>query len=359
MTPMRNVFHKLKVFDKSFLTDDAVLLTFDITEELKNSFVFESGQYVTLKSEINNDEIRRSYSICTSPEENSLSVVVKAINGGVFSTFIKDRIEVGDYLDVGLPEGRFVYHIADSSAKNIFLVAAGSGITPIISIVKNILNNEPLTKITLLFANKQIEDTIFRDQLSSLESQFKDTLKVIYIFSRKKYDNHYFGRIDHDFLQTKIHQQLDVKSFSEFYTCGPEELIKTVHDYLLSIEIPKEIIKSELFYSLENEVGIEEIISETVKSGETKVEVIIDQESHYVTVDHKKNLLESLLEVGLDVPYSCKKGNCSSCVGKVISGTVNMKETDVLMDYEIEDGFILSCQSVPTSKELTISYDEY
>ncbi|SEH28680.1 ferredoxin--NADP reductase [Chryseobacterium culicis] len=359
MTSMRNVFHKLKVADKSFLTEDAVLLTFDVTEDLKSSFVFESGQYVTLKSEINNEEIRRSYSICTSPEENSLSVVVKAIDGGVFSTFVKNRIEVGDDLEVSVPEGRFVYHISENSAKNIFLVAAGSGITPIISIVKNILNNEPLSKVTLLFANKQIEDTIFLDQLKALEAQFKETLKVIYIFSRKKQEHHHFGRIDYDFLDTQIHKELDVKSFSEFYTCGPEELVKTVHDYLLSIEIPKELIKSELFYSLEGEVGIEEIISEEVKSGQTKVEVIIDQESHYVTVDHKNNLLESLLNEGLDIPYSCKKGNCSSCVGKVISGTVNMKETDVLMDYEIEDGFILSCQSVPTSEELTISYDEY
>ncbi|RLJ33638.1 ring-1,2-phenylacetyl-CoA epoxidase subunit PaaE [Chryseobacterium sp. 7] len=359
MTHMRNVFHKLKVTDKSFLTDAAVLLTFDVTEDLKDSFVFESGQYITLKSEIDYEEIRRSYSICASPDENSLSVVVKAIDGGVFSNFIKNTVEVGHHLEVSLPEGRFVYNISENSSKNVFLVAAGSGITPIISIVKNILNNEPLSRVTLLFANRKIEDAIFYSQLKSLETQFKETLKVIYIFSQKEYDNYYFGRIDHDFLDTKFHQEWDVKSFSEFYTCGPEELIKTVHDYLLSVEISKEIIKSELFYSLENEVGIEEIISEEIKSGQTKVEVIIDQESHYVTVDHKKNLLESLLDEGLDVPYSCKKGNCSSCVGKVISGTVNMKETDVLMDYEIEDGFILSCQSVPTSAELTISYDEY
>ncbi|AZB27481.1 ferredoxin--NADP reductase [Chryseobacterium bernardetii] len=359
MEHIRNVFHKLKVIDKSFLTDEAVLLTFDVTEDLKDYFRFESGQYITLKSEINNKEIRRSYSICTSPEEHSLSVVVKAIDGGIFSNFIKDRIEIGDHLEVSIPEGRFVYNLSDKSAKNVFLVAAGSGITPIISIVKNILNNEPLSRVTLLFANKQIEDAIFYNQLKSLETQFKETLKVIYIFSQKKYDNYYFGRIDHAFLDTIIQQELETKSFSEYYTCGPEDLIKCVHDYLLSIEIPKEIIKSELFYSLESEIGIEETISEEIKSGKTTVEVIINEESHYVIVDHKSNILESLLNEGLDVPYSCKKGNCSSCVGKVILGTVDMKQTDILMDYEINEGFILSCQSVPTSEKLTISYDEY
>lgn len=356
---MRNVFHKLKIIDKSFLTDDAVLLTFDVAENLKDSFAFLSGQYVTLKSEINNEEIRRSYSISTSPEENRLSVVVKAIEGGLFSNFVKDKLEIGNYLEVSPPEGRFVYNISENSAKNVFLIAAGSGITPIISIAKNILRNEPLSTVTLLFANKQIEDVIFYDELKSLESQFNERLKIIYIFSRKDYDEHYFGRIDHGFLNNIIHQELSFTSFSEFYTCGPEEMVKNIHDYLYSLGISKDVIKSELFYSMENEIGIEEIVSEDIKSGQTKVEVIIDQESHYVTIDHTKNLLESLLDEGLDVPYSCKKGNCSSCVGKVISGTVNMKETDVLMDYEIEDGFILSCQSVPTSEELTISYDEY
>jgi ring-1,2-phenylacetyl-CoA epoxidase subunit PaaE len=356
---MRNVFHKLKVIDKSFLTEDAVLLTFDVAEDLKDSFSFLSGQYITLKSEINNEEIRRSYSICTSPEENRLSVVVKAIEGGVFSNFIKDKIEIGHRLEVSSPEGRFIYNTSENLAKNVFLIAAGSGITPIISIIKNILHNEALSTITLLFANKQIEDVIFYDELKSLESQFNERLKIIYIFSRRDYDEHHFGRVDHGFLNNIIHQELNFENFSEFYTCGPEEMVKNVHNYLHSLGISKDVIKSELFYSLENEAGIEEIISEDIKSGQTKVEVIIDQESHYVTIDHTKNLLESLLDEGLDVPYSCKKGNCSSCVGKVISGSVNMKPTDILMDDEIEDGFILSCQSVPVSQELIISYDEY
>lgn len=356
---MRNVFHRLKVIDKSFLTDDAVLLTFDVAEDLKNSFAFLSGQYVTLKSEINNEEFRRSYSICTSPEENRLSVVVKVIDRGVFSNFVKEQLEVGQYIEVSSPEGKFIYNISENSAKNVFLIAAGSGITPIISIAKNILHNEPLSTVTLLFANKQIEDIIFYDELKSLESKFNERLKIIYIFSRKDYDNYHFGRIDHDFLSNIIHQGLDFTNFSEFYTCGPEEMLKNIHEYLCSLGISKDIIKSELFYSLENEIGIEATAFEDIKSGKTKVEVIFDQESHYVMVDHTKNLLESLLDEGLNVPYSCKKGNCSSCVGKVISGTVNMKETDVLMDYEIKNGFILSCQSFPISEELTISYDEY
>ena len=356
---MRNVFHKLKVVDKSFLTDNAVLLTFAVGEDLKDSFAFLSGQYITLKSEINNEEVRRSYSICTSPEENSLSVVVKAIDAGLFSNFIKYKVEVGDYLEVSSPEGRFVYNISKNSVKNIFLIAAGSGITPIISIVKNILRNESSSTVTLLFANKQIEDVIFYHELKSLESQFNKRLKVIYIFSRKDYDDHHFGRIDHGFLNNIIHQELNFTNFSEFYTCGPEEMVKNIHKYLLSIGISRDIIKSELFYSLDNKICIEKIIAEDIKSKQTKVEVIIDQESHHLTINQTKNLLESLLDEGLDVPYSCKKGNCSSCVGKVISGTVNMKETDILMDYEIEEGFILCCQSVPTSEELIISYDEY
>jgi len=356
---MRNLFHKLKVIEKLFLTNDAVLLSFEVTKDLRSFFEFTSGQYITLKSEINGEELRRSYSICTSPDENKLSVVVKAIENGIFSNFIKDKVEIDDYLEVNSPEGKFIYNTSKDVAKNIFLIAAGSGITPIISIVKNILHNEPLSTITLLFANKQIEDVIFYNELKSLESQFCEKLKIIYIFSRKDYDDHHFGRIDHGFLNNIIHQELNFVNFSEFYTCGPEEMVKNIHNYLHSIGISKEIIKSELFYSLENEKELEKIITENADSGETKVEVIIDQESYHVTIDHTKNLLESLLDKGLDVPYSCKKGNCSSCVGKIISGSVEMKNTDILMDYEIEDGFILSCQSLPTSNELTISYDEY
>lgn len=353
---MGNVFHKLKVIEKSFLTNDAVLLTFQVTDDLKDSFIFSSGQYITLKSEINNVEFRRSYSICTSPEENRLSVVVKAIKDGTFSNFIKNNIEADHYLEVSLPEGRFVYNASEDSGKNIFLVAAGSGITPIISIAKNILFNGPSNTVTLLFANRDIDNTIFFNELESLRFQFEERLKIIYIFSQKNYENYHFGRIDHEFLENVIRKEFNFQNISEFYSCGPEELVKNLHNYLESIGIPKEKMKSELFYSLENE---KEAIFENTSEGEIKVEVIIDQESYHVMIDSSKSILESLLDQGLDIPYSCKKGNCSSCVGKVISGSVHMKATDILMDYEIEDGYILSCKSVPVSQELIISYDEY
>jgi ring-1,2-phenylacetyl-CoA epoxidase subunit PaaE len=356
---MRNTFHKLEVINKSFLTEEAVLLTFGVPKNLSDAFTFLSGQYVTLKTEINSKEVRRSYSICTIPDEHQLSVVVKAIKGGLFSNFIKDKIEIGNHLEVSLPEGRFVCNINENSLQDIFLIAAGSGITPIISIIKNILHNKLLSTITLLFANKQIEDVIFYDELKSLQTQFSERLKIIYVFSRKKYINHHFGHINHDFLNYIIHDDLNFKNFSEFYLCGPQEMVKNVYAYLYSLGISKDIIKSELFYCLESKDAIEEVICEDIKSGQTKVEVIINQETHFVTINKTKNLLESLLEKELDVPYSCKNGNCSSCVGKVISGTVNMTGTDVLMDFEIEDGFILSCQSIPTSEELVISYDEY
>ncbi|WP_159479135.1 ferredoxin--NADP reductase [Chryseobacterium sp. 18068] len=356
---MKNVFHQLKIIEKSFLTDDAVLLTFDVPTDLGTYFNFLPGQYIILRSEINNEEIRRSYSICTSPEENKLSVVVKAIEGGLFSNFIKDEIEIGHYLDVSSPEGNFFYSTSEKITKNIFLIAAGSGITPIISMAKGILHNEPLTTITLLFANRSIEDTIFYEHLASLQTESKDRLKIIYIFSRKTYGNHYFGKVDDVFFNDIIHQEIDLKQIYSFYICGPEEMVKNIQNYLYTIEIAKDKIKTELFYSLENEVGIEQIVSEEIKSGRIEVEVIVNQESYFATIDHTKNLLESLLDEGLDIPYSCKKGNCSSCVGKVMSGTISMKETDVLMDYEIEEGFILSCQSVPTSEKLIISYDEY
>jgi ring-1,2-phenylacetyl-CoA epoxidase subunit PaaE len=356
---MRSKFHKLKIIDKSFLTSEAILLTFDVPENLLTTFIFLSGQYITLKTEINNEEVRRSYSICTIPNDHKISIVVKAIEGGAFSNFIKDKSEVGNHLEVSLPEGRFVYNIKENISKNIFLIAAGSGITPIISIIKNILQNEQLSTITLIFANKQIEDVIFYDELISLESIFYERLKVIYVFSRKDYNKHHFGRIDNDFINYLTHNGLNFKDFSEFYLCGPQEMVENIYAHLYALGISKDIIKSELFNFTERKTDNEEVVSEDIKIEQTRVEVVINQESHFVTINKTKNLLESLLEKELDVPYSCKKGNCSSCVGKVISGTVNMTTTHVLMDIEVKNGFILSCLSIPTSEELIISYDEY
>jgi ring-1,2-phenylacetyl-CoA epoxidase subunit PaaE len=345
--------------DKTFLTSEAILLTFDIPENLLFEYDFLPGQYIILKTEINNEEVRRSYSICTIPNEHKLSVVVKAIEGGLFSTYIREGIEIGDYLEVGLPEGRFVYITRENISRNIFFIAAGSGITPIISIIKHILHNEQLSTITLIFANKKIEDVIFYNELKSLESEFFERLKVIYIFSRKVYSKYHFGRIDINFLNLLTHSGLKLKNFTEFYLCGPGEMVESLGAHLYSLGISRDIIRSELFNIAEMKIDTEEFFSEDINIEESRVEVVINQKSHFVTINKARNLLDSLLERELDVPYSCKKGICSSCVGKVILGTVNMTPTHLLMDIEVKNGFILSCMSIPTSEELIISYDEY
>jgi ring-1,2-phenylacetyl-CoA epoxidase subunit PaaE len=277
----------------------------------------------------------------------------------LFSSFIKDEIEVGNDLEVCFPEGRFVYDTKENISKNIFLIAAGSDITPIISIIKNTLHNEQLSTITLIFANKTIEDVIFYDELKSLESESYERLKVIYVFSRKVYSIYHFWRIDNDIINYLTHNGLDFKNFSEFYLCGPQEMVENIYAHLYSLGVSKDIIKSELFNFTEIKTDTEEVVSEDIKIEQTRVEVVINQESHFVTISKTKNLLDSLLEKELDVLYSCKIGNCSSCVGKVISGTVNMTTTHVLMDVEVKNGSILSCMSIPTSEELIISYDEY
>lgn len=352
-----NLFHNLKISEKKSLTNNATLLTFDVPLDLKDNFNFISGQYLTLNANIDGSNLRRSYSICSSPHENQLAIVVKAINKGIFSNFVKNNIKVGDCLEVGVPEGRFNYKINSEETKKVFLIAAGSGITPIISIIKNILFNEPNSEVTLLYANKTKEDIIFFENLEDLSLQFPDRLQNIYVFSRAEYENYHFGRINRHFLENKINNKLDFKSFSEFYNCGPESLTNEVKNYLESLGISKEKIKSELFYALEMASEQDQLKSGIFEN--TTVEVIINEESFFVKVQNKKNLLDELLDEGLDVPYSCKKGNCSSCVAKVISGSIEMNKTTVLLDEELRNGFILSCQSFSTSSNLVISYDEY
>lgn len=354
---MKNSFYKLRISDKIFLTSDAILLKFDLPLNLQLEFTFLPGQYITLRSVIDGVDYRRSYSICTIPNENYFSIVVKVVKEGVFSNFVKNIIRIGDFLEVSLPNGRFYYQNLDDDKRKIFLIAAGSGITPIFSIIKNVLFNEKLSSITLLYANKTIEDTIFFNEIEDLSNQFKDRFEVIQIFSRINYHNKHFGKIDDVFLNENINQRYGLGNFSEFYNCGPENLIKNVQDYLLSIGILQKNIKTELFYSLKNELAQANFDDEnyTLKN----VEVILNQQRYFTTVKGNKNLLESLLNEGIDIPYSCKQGNCSSCVGKVISGTVNMKNTSILMSDEIQQGYILACQSELTSDTLVISFDEY
>lgn len=348
---MKNNFSKLTVSSKVFLTDDAVLLSFNIPQEIKENYAFENGQYLTLEAIIENQKLRRSYSICSSPEENQISIVVKAIQNGVFSNYIKNIIVEGDEILVASPEGQFSYHKTAAKSK-VLCIAAGSGITPIISIIKGILFNDNDADVTLLFGNKSRKSTIFYDELQMLSQKYKDRFNLRFIFSQSTHENHYFGRIDEIFIADFILQEIG-NPFDQYFLCGPEELVNSLKLFFAKKGEATDKIKYELFFSQEKGDEI------TVENENVMLEVISDGELSSFNISNSVTILDSLLEQGYDANYSCQKGNCSSCVAKVLLGAVKMKQNNALMDFEVEDGYILCCQSLPISSKLTLSFDEY
>jgi ring-1,2-phenylacetyl-CoA epoxidase subunit PaaE len=352
---MKNNFNTLTVSSKIFLTEDAVLLSFNVPEEIKEKYAFENGQYLTLEAIIENQKLRRSYSICSSPEENQISIVVKAIKDGVFSNYIKNSVVAGDEISVASPEGHFRYHKnKNSSISKVLCIAAGSGITPIISIIKGILFNDKNTEVTLLFGNKSRESTIFYDELQKLSQKYKDRFNLRFIFSQNIHENHDFGRIDEIFIANFLSQETG-QVFDHYFLCGPEDLVDGLKIFFTKNGEIADKIKYELFFSQASE---EEVITED-ENKSVELEVISDGESISFEISNRVTLLESLLEQGYNANYSCQKGNCSSCVAKVLSGSVKMKQNNALMDFEVEDGYILCCQSIPKSSKLILSFDEY
>lgn len=347
-------FYNLTIKDIHKETENSVTLTFDIPENLNNTFSFKAGQYITLKATINGNEVRRDYSICTSPKSGELTVGIKEVTNGTFSSYANNELKIGDTLDVATPKGRFVFDPNASEIKTIAAFAAGSGITPVISIVKSALKETDNTKVVLVYGNKTTKDTMFLNELLELQHQYNDRLTIKFVFSQANEPEAIFGRIEKSTVNLIVKNEYKHTSIDAFYLCGPEGMIHTVKDVLTDHGIEENAIHFELFKAA-NPTTVEET---STKSGNTEILVIVDDEETSFEMSQNRTILEAAIEEDLDVPYSCQGGICSSCIARLTEGEATMRQNNILTDSELAEGLILTCQAHPTTPKVVVDYDD-
>ena len=346
-------FYKLSIKEIIKETADAVSILFNVPDELKSYYQFVAGQYVNLKVTLDGKEIRRAYSICSSPKSGELRISVKSIKNGFFSKFANEKLAVGNVIEVGTPEGKFTFEPKADRQKNYAAFVAGSGITPVYSILKSVLEEEPNSTFVLVYGNKSDKDTIFHNQLHDLQLQYVGRLFVQYVYSQSAADNALFGRIDKSTVNFVLKNKHSEMTFSKFYLCGPEEMINLVADTLKENNVSDSDIKFELFSTSSNE-------NESVggADGHTKISILVDDEETTFEMSQKQTLLEAALKQGLDVPYSCQGGICSSCICRITEGEAVLKKNQILTDSEIAEGLTLACQAHPTTATIKIDFDD-
>ncbi len=348
-----STFYKLAVKEIKRETAEAISVLFNVPEALKENYRFTAGQYINLKLTLDGNEIRRAYSVCSTPDSGELRIAIKAVKNGYFSKFANEQLTEGKVLEVGTPEGKFTFEPDATRQRNYAAFVAGSGITPVMSILQTVLEKEPESTFVLVYGNKSGNETIFYQQLHDLQLRYVGRFFVHYVFSQQKADDQLFGRIEKSTVNFILKNKHKEKEFDKFYLCGPEEMINTVSNVLKENNIREKDIKFELFStsSAENEVH-------KSLDGHTKITVLVDGDETSFEMSQKQSLLEAALKQGLDAPYSCQGGICSSCIARISKGTAEMKKNTILTDSEMAEGLILTCQAHPTSSEIFVDYDD-
>jgi ring-1,2-phenylacetyl-CoA epoxidase subunit PaaE len=291
--------------------------------------------------------------LCSAPDSDEFKVTVKEVEGGSFSKIANNKLVSGDILEVYPPEGKFVLK-TEEQIKNYAGFVAGSGITPVISIIKTVLKNEPQSKFVLIYGNKSPEDTIFFKELLKLQTKHPDRLFIEFVYSRKREENAHYGRIGKDIVNYIIRNKFKDHPFDAFYLCGPEPMINDVTDVLKNHGVKDEQIHFELFITSAEKKEIKSDLD-----GKTKVRIRLDEEDFEFNMNKKEVVLDIALEEDIDVPYSCQGGNCSSCMARITEGKAEMSKNQILTDEEIEEGFVLTCQAHPTTPILKLDFDEF
>ena len=348
-----STFYKLAVKEIIRETPEAISVLFQVPEELQANYRFVAGQYINLKLTLDGNEIRRAYSICSTPESSELRIAIKSIKNGYFSKFANEQLTVGKVLEVGTPEGKFTFEPEASRQKNYAAFVAGSGITPVMSILQTVLEKEPNSTFVLVYGNKSSNETIFYNQLHDLQLKYVGRFFVHYVFSQQKAEDQLFGRIEKSTVNFVLKNKHKEKEFDKFYLCGPEEMINAVSNVLKENNVKEKDIKFELFSASSTENQVQKSLE-----GHTKITVLVDGDETSFEMSQKQSLLEAALKQGLDAPYSCQGGICSSCIARISKGTAEMKKNTILTDGEIAEGLILTCQAHPTSNEIFVDYDD-
>jgi len=353
-------FHRLTVASIKRETRDAIAVTFEVPPELRDAFRFVQGQHLTLRADIGGEDVRRSYSICSAVQDNVLRIAVKKAPGGEFSTWANDGLKAGQALDVMPPMGHFNVPLGADSQRHYVGFAAGSGITPLLSIIKTTLLTEPHSRFTLFYGNRSSSAVMFKEELADLKDSHLERLNLVYVMSREPQDIEILnGRIDRKKADALLEHWIDVTSIDTAFVCGPDGMMQAVAASLEAHGVPKARIKVELFAASIPRHERKPQAAPTAGHTECAVTVIMDGAARQYTLEKsKENILDAALRQGIELPYSCKGGVCSTCRAKLIEGEVDMDVNFALEDYEIARGFILCCQSYPVTDKVVVDFDQ-
>jgi ring-1,2-phenylacetyl-CoA epoxidase subunit PaaE len=353
-------FHPLRIAEVRRETPDAISIRFEIPEELKDTFKFQAGQHLTLRADLGGEDVRRNYSVCVSPSENEIRIAVKQMTAGKFSVWANSELRVGRTIDVLPPMGRFVIPWGDTPAPWYVALAGGSGITPVISILKTTLDSKPASRFTLLYGNRDTASIMFLEDLAALKNRYLDRLEVYHFLEFESEEIELFnGRLDRAKCDDVLSTLIDPNLVDAFFICGPGPMMDAAETALLARGVPADRIFIERFTTSApsaEQLARDESLQQ--KAAGTGLVVTLDGRRLRIPFNAEKgNILESVQAAGLPAPYACKGGVCTTCRAKILSGTVAMKKNYGLSEAEIAQGYVLTCQAVPTSDEVTLSYD--
>ncbi len=349
-------FHQFTVTEVTSLTDDAVAVTFDVPAELADRFTYLPGQHVTIRSLINDEDVRRSYSICANANSGKLRVGIKKLRGGTFSTWATEHLAVGDTLEVMTPTGEFTIEPDPSSTAHRVAIVAGSGITPVLSLIGTTLESEPGASWTLVYGNRTANSVMFLDELEGLKDRYPDRFQLFHVLSREGSDLPLLsGRIDEGKVRT-IYKLLDGREVAGWYLCGPYELVTMARKVLGALGVAEDTVHDELFFA--GPVDPSALPPEPPSGhGSVDLTVILDGRSVTTRMTPETSILDAALRVRPEMPFSCKGGMCATCKGRIEDGEVAMAKNYALVDSEVEAGFVLTCQAHPLTDRVTVRYD--
>ncbi|MDQ3108898.1 MAG: FAD-binding oxidoreductase [Bacteroidota bacterium] len=355
-------FHRLKVAEITRETADCVSVVFDVPANVKEEFKYIQGQYLTLKLTVNGEELRRSYSLCTSPvADRELRVAVKKVKDGRASTFINDSLKAGDEMDVMTPMGNFHSPLSPTNKKNYVLFAGGSGITPMLSIIKTVLQSEPESKIILFYGNRDEAAIIFKKQLDTLAAANTERLKVHHILEHcgEDVDELCRGILMPDKVKSLVAKHVNLNADNMFFICGPGPMMENVKVVLADLKVDVKKILIEYFTAVEAAVKAAEEQSAVKEIIQSKVTVILDgEEVEFDLASNGKPILNVALDAGMDVPFACQGGVCCTCRAKLMEGKVTMDHNFALSQEELDNGYILTCQSHPVTEKVVVDFDQ-
>lgn len=357
---MSAAFHRLRIAEVRRETPDAVSLRLDLPDEFAGAFAFRAGQHLTVKAEIAGEEVRRNYSVCVAPHEGELRIAVKEIAGGVFSNWANSRLSVGDFLEVMPPHGAFTWRFEPQAARRYVAFAGGSGITPVLSLLKTALEVEHASRFSLIYGNRSAAQVMFLEELAGLKNRFMDRLEVFHFLEEEEDETALFnGRLDADKVEAVLGSLVSAEAVDAFFICGPGPMMDAVETALKARGTPAERILIERFAT--SPISLAQAAAGRRLEEEARgrrMTVILDGRRSRVAFDAEKgSILESARAAGVPAPFACKGGVCATCRAKLISGQVEMKANYALTEAELARGYILTCQAVPVGEGVVLDYD--